>query len=217
MSVSEQASGVENSPTAEDETADSTEPVLASDLRERRDEEALRLSRMKVTYRQIMEQMGYSSTRSVHDAIYRARGKERPHTLFERRIDQDDALNLAARRLTLVLSTPMPQPDPETGKIPKDAPHAWEVQERWIKAALALIRLEERRARLWGLDAPQKRVVEHHVVSDEALAAEQDQLFSELVAMGIDPGMLPTVDDTLALLRANAIDTTAATKEDPGE
>lgn len=178
----------------------------AKGLRDDRDDEALRLIRAKLTYRQVATELRFDNPGDVFSAVKRARAREHPHSVLERKLDSTETIDLALRRMIAVLTTPLPPPGTEGAD---GVPHGWEVQERWIKAAVSVVRLEERRARLWGLDAPGRKVIEHHVVTDEALAAEQAQLRDELVSMGVNPDMLPTVEGTIALMRASAIDVEA--------
>jgi len=81
------------------------------------------------------------------------------------------------------------------------------VYDSWIGAATAFVRLAERSARLWGLDAPRQAVVPVHRITDEALAAERKRLNAELLEMGIDVSLLPTVEGRLDLMRAQMTDT----------
>lgn len=154
--------------------------------REVRDEEALRLHHAKLTYRQIQAEMGYSSLSRVHDAIHRARNREPQDTTYERKLDQQAQLDLCERRLFEILETE-PPPGADSATIGK-------VHDAWITAGMAVVRLAERSASLWGLDAPRKRVVDHHVITPEVLHAYLEQTRSELIEMGIDPDLLPTVD-----------------------
>jgi len=162
--------------------------------RELRDEEALRLHEVGLSYRQIAAQMGYSSSSRVHDAIHRARNREPQDTLYERKLDQQAQLDLCERRLFEILERePPPGADSATIGMVHDA---------WIKAGVALVRVLERSARLWGLDAPRKAVVKVPYITPEALAAYRKQLDAELLEMGIDVSSLPTVEDRLDLMRA---------------
>lgn len=74
-----------------------------------------------------------------------------------------------------------------------------------VRAVQAFVKVTARLAKLWDLDAPQRRVVEHHVITDEVLTAEREMLWAELVEMGVDPDLLPSVEALVEVIKAQAI------------
>jgi hypothetical protein len=65
-----------------------------------------------------------------------------------------------------------------------------------IRAAHALLRLQERRAKLLGLDAPGKQIT--MVVTQEAVDAEIQQLESRVSSMQDDPDVIETTSTNVA-------------------
>jgi len=88
-------------------------------------------------------------------------------------------------------------------------------RDRTIRAIEKMVPLWDRKAKLLGLDAPARRVVEIEVVTDGALRSEREMLSDFLASAGIDVSALPTPQDRAAEMLAlssspGPIDATAA-------
>lgn len=156
-----------------------TQPRLV--VAAQRREKALRLRAQGYRYREIAEAVGYNDTSAAWNAVKQALDELRDRTADQAdryRILEDQRLDMLAaplwRRLTRTVT------DPQTGD---------EAIEPNYRAVDRLIRIAERRARLWGLDETDR----HRQAADDAqaaadltaAAASQEALLACLTRLGL--------------------------------
>ena len=142
----------------------------------RRDAEAAKLRVRGHTYQHIADQLGFASPGGAHDAVSRSLA-ESVRLPFEQqrelalnqldqlaceawRIVQDPHCVVSAGKVMTVAGTPVLDPRPV------------------LEALAVLVRIEERKARLLGLDAPRKTAV--GVITEDVVDAEIARLQGEL-------------------------------------
>ena len=168
--------------------------VVAAERRER----ALQLRAQGYRYRQIADELGYCDTSSAWNAVKQALDELNQRTADQAdryRMLEDQRLDMLAaplwRRLTRTVT------DPQTGD---------ETTEPNYRAIDRLLRIAERRARLWGLDETDRH---RQAASDAqaaadltAAAASQEALMGCLTRLGLTDDQwerLPQImADTLA-------------------
>jgi hypothetical protein len=155
------------------------EPVR-SELEER----ALVMRRQGVSFPVIAREQG-SSVSTAFRRVRRASMREEHETSEERRATAAAQLDEVIFRMRSIM-------------LSKDATHG-----AVIRAAEQAISAIHRKARLLGDDAPAKRVVVLHQVSDEALQADRERLEAELTAMGVDLSAFPTPEEIAQRLLAS--------------
>lgn len=146
-----------------------------------RDAEACRLRSRGQTYQQISDALGYGHRGHAYDAVQRALAvipQEAADGLRHLQLDQLDYLTTQAlgvlerRHLTIAASGKVVTVDGE--QVIDDAP---------VLAAIdRLLKIQERRAKLVGLDAPQRR----EVLTLDAIDAEIAELTAQLGADAAD-------------------------------
>lgn len=156
-----------------------TQPRLVAAAQRR--EKALQLRAQGYRYRQIAEACGYNDTSAAWTAVKHALDELRERTADQAdnyRALEDHRLDMLAaplwRRLTRTVT------DPQTGD---------ETTEPNYRAIDRLIRIAERRARLWGLDETDR----HRQAADDAqavadltaAAASQEALMGCLTRLGL--------------------------------
>lgn len=141
-----------------------------------RDARAVDLRRNGLTYRQIAAELGFSSVASAHEAVQRGLMDTIAETNDEvRRLELDRLDHLARTALKilgkphLVVSQGRVARHPETGETLVDSGPVLAAIDR-------LLKIQERRAKLLGLDAPAK--VE--MLTIDAIDAEIQKLQAEL-------------------------------------
>lgn len=156
-----------------------TQPRLV--VAAQRREKALQLRAQGYRYRQIAEAVGYGDSSAAWNAV-----KQALDELRERTIDQADDYRILEDRRLDMLAAPLWQrltrtvTDPQTGD---------ETAEPNYRAIDRLIRIAERRARLWGLDETDR----HRQAADDAqaaadltaAAASQEALMGCLTRLGL--------------------------------
>jgi hypothetical protein len=144
----------------------------------RRDAEAAKLRVRGHTYQAIADQLGFASPGAAHDAVSRSLAEsvrlpfEQQRELALNQLDQlaCKAWEVVQARHCVVSAgkvmaeggTPLPDPRPV------------------LEALSVLVRIEERKARLLGLDAPRKTAV--GVITEEVVDAEIGRLQREIEA-----------------------------------
>lgn len=151
--------------------------IVAAERRER----ALQLRAQGYRYREIAHELGYNDTSAAWNAVKRSLDELNQRTADQAdryRALEDHRLDLMAaplwQRLTRTVT------DPETGD---------ETIEPNYRAIDRLLRIAERRARLWGLDETDR----HHQAADDAqtvadlaaAAASQEALMGCLTQLGL--------------------------------
>jgi DNA-binding Lrp family transcriptional regulator len=189
--VHEQPNGDQASEQVTDDDGALNNPPTQPTDATSRDAEALRLRDAHLTYRQIAEQLGWASPASAHNAVKRARADDPSDDVETRKADMDAQLNATARRLLMVMG------ESSRRNGPADL-------DRIVRAADAYVRVLDRAAKLWGLDAPAKRVIEVSVINDEALRDEIQRLDAQLIAAGVDVSVLPQPEDLAEWLASQA-------------
>jgi hypothetical protein len=148
-----------------------------------RDAQALQLRARGLTHRHIAAQLGWKSPASAVAACDRALGDTFREDVSKWRDLQVDKLD----DMTRVVWQGMAKPhylvsqgkavrDDITGELLEDHTRNWEGVDR-------LVKIEERRARLLGLDAPQRTKVE----VQDGVDAEIERLVAELASLGETP------------------------------
>lgn len=161
-----------------------------------RDAEACRLRTRGLGYRQIAESLGYDSDASAYNAVKRSLqatlaepAEEVRKTELQRLDDLYQAALAVLERMHVTVSNGRVVQHRVAGTGTWDAAAGRWVDAEWVDLAddgpvLAaidrLLRIQERRARLLGLDAP----VKHEVRNVDALDAEIEQLVARLATGG---------------------------------
>jgi len=133
--------------------------VTATERRRRRDSEAAVLRAQGLSYDEVADALGYSGRSAAHKAVHRALSDVVRQSIDEARVLAQQRLD-GLRRMLVNLVT-------ETGLAPRDT----------IAAARALLAVEEREARLLGLD-----ITAAPVVTSTVLDAEIARLTREIGA-----------------------------------
>ncbi len=149
--------------------------ATATERRRRRDSEAAVLRAEGMSYDEVADALGYSGRSAAHKAVQRALSDVVRQSTDEARVLAQQRLD-GLRRLLVNLVT-------ETGLAPRDT----------IAAARALLAVEEREAKLLGLD-----ITAAPVVTGDILDAEIARLTREIVALDALPVRDPWEDWTPA-------------------
>lgn len=144
----------------------------------RRDAEAAKLRVRGRTYQQIADELGYASPGAAHDAVSRSLAEsvrvpfEQQRELALNQLDQlaFEAWNIVQARHCVVSAGKVMSVDGEPLSDPRPV----------LDALAVLVRIEERKARLLGLDAPRKTAV--GVITEEVVDAEIARLEAQLAA-----------------------------------
>lgn len=144
-----------------------------------RDARAVELRRRNLNYKQIAAEMGYASQSSAYEAVQRGLNDTQAETNDEVRRMELERLDDLARSALRVLATKhyaiapggKLARHPDTGDpLVDDGPT--------LQAIDRLLKIQERRAKLLGLDQP----VKHEVRQVDAIDAEIESLLAELGA-----------------------------------
>jgi hypothetical protein len=143
-----------------------------------RDAEAARLRTRGVAYDAIASQLGYASKGAAYDGVHRAlmavvaeAGEDVRRIELERLDRMWESALAIAERFHVVVSN---------GRVVYDGERPVEDDMPALQAIDRLLRIQERRARLLGLDAPTKTEVRHVDVVD----AEIERLVAQLAGTG---------------------------------
>jgi hypothetical protein len=197
-------------PTVKDRSA--VAEKRAADLAQR-DEDDLRawqMVRAGASYREVATAMGVSNPGASYRMVQRAllAMPEANRATVKRLLsDQVDDLYreirpLAAGRVRRVDTRGRSVSDADGQPVYDEVSHHDRVQ-----ATRVAVQLLARKAHLWGADAPEIKVIEISVVTDEALADDQRSIEDELAALGVDISGVPSVEDI-----AGAIDVRSTVK-----
>jgi len=111
----------------------------------------------RLTFREIAEAVGYASEAGARHAVYRSLAAiVRPEAEVLRRLMDERYETVSAALMRTIVSPP---PKTEVAKIVTDE-HGRPIEDRdaVTRAATALVKLDERRSKLFGLDAPRVSV-----------------------------------------------------------
>ena len=144
----------------------------------RRDAEAAKLRVRGHTYQQIADRLGFASPGAAHDAVSRSLAEsvrlplEQQRELALNQLDQlaCAAWNIVQERHCVVSAGKVMSLDGEPLSDPRPV----------LDAVAVLVRIEERKARLLGLDAPRRSAVE--VITDDVINAEIARLEGQIAA-----------------------------------
>jgi hypothetical protein len=135
-----------------------------------RDAEAARMRTERKSWREIAQALGYADPSGAKRAVDRVIKEAPAEAVEELRHQQAELLDLAERRLLEVLAKH--KPTINMGKRYDDV----DDDAQLIQAANALVRIEERRARLFNLDVPAKQ----EAASDSLIDAEVERFLARL-------------------------------------
>jgi hypothetical protein len=154
-----------------------------------RDARAVELRRRGLTYEQIADQLSFSAVSSAFDAVKRGLADiatEETPGLTLMSMERLDALTrlferiAATKHYAISLGSGKVVMDPATGQPLIDDNPA-------MQAGLALLRIEESRRKLKGLDAPSRKLIE--IVPPEVIEANIARLEAELAGNdSVHPG-----------------------------
>src|SRR3954451_99443 len=144
----------------------------------RRDAEAAKLRVRGRTYQDIADELGYASPGASHDAVSRSLAEsvrvpfEQQRELALNQLDQlaSEAWTIVQARHCVISAGKVMSVDGEPLSDPKPV----------LDALAVLIRIEERKARLLGLDAPRKSPVA--VITEEMVDTEIARLEAQIAA-----------------------------------
>ncbi len=140
-----------------------------------RDREACRLRARRMTYQQIADQLGYGAAQNAHRAVQKtlaAIPRDAAEELIQLELDQLDMLTDAVLKVLETEHYTVSQ-----GRLiylHDDAPPLAD-DSPVLSAVDRLLKIQERRARLLGLDAPSKATVTHAAADVDAAVAELAQ------------------------------------------
>jgi hypothetical protein len=148
-----------------------------------RDAQAVDLRRRHLNYRQIAAQMGWASPNAAYKAVQRGLGDTQAEANSEVRRIELERLDDIARGFQRVFATKHYVVSAQTGKVARDPDTGSPLIDDGpvVTSGLALLRLQDRRAKYLGLDAPVHAKIE---VSD-AVDAEIERLAARLA--GLEP------------------------------
>ena len=135
------------------------ERVRAAEMRA----EAVKLRKMGLSYPQIAERLGYNSRQAAHQAVTTALRDIREETAD----DADDLRTLEAERLDQLWQIAFTEA----------------VSNRSMRAIDTLMRIQERRAKLFGLDKSDERMADAIQASAEAATANAEAIYTIMVAI----------------------------------
>jgi hypothetical protein len=146
-----------------------------------KDARALDLRRRGMTYPQIATELGHKSVSTSYEAVQRAMADVARDAAEEVRALEADRLDELTRVLHRVLLTKHYSVS-ASGKVARHPVTGTPIEDDGpvIQAVNGLIRVSERRARLLGLDAPQR----HEVRTIDAIDARLFQLADEVAGVG---------------------------------
>lgn len=137
-----------------------------------RDREACRLRSRRMTYQQISDQLGYGGLGNAHRAVKKVLAeipRDAGEELLQLELDQLDMMTDAVLKVLEAEHYTVSQ-----GRLiylHEDAPPL--ADDSPVLAAVdRLLKIQERRARLLGLDAPSKQTVTHAKADVDAAVAE---------------------------------------------
>lgn len=140
-----------------------------------RDAAACRLRARGMTFQQIADQLGYADRSTAHRAVKNAIAAVPVHDVDELRQLQGDTLDAIRMQLWAIIRN--------AGAADAAAPGARRGGPAVVLQAVdRLLRVEERAARLYGLDAP----TDHRIITVEAVESEIARLEAELAAASVD-------------------------------
>ena len=125
--------------------------------------EAVRLRKMGLSYPQIAERVGYNSRQAAFQAVTTALRDIREETAD----DADDLRTLEAERLDQLWQIAFTEA----------------VSNRSMRAIDTLMRIQERRAKLFGLDKSDERMADAIQASAEAATANAQAIYTIMVAI----------------------------------
>lgn len=151
-----------------------------------RDREACRLRSRRMTYQQISDALGYGAAANAHRAVRKtlaAIPRDAAEELVQLELDQLDMLTDAVLRVLETEHYTVSQ-----GRLiylHEDAPPLAD-DSPVLSAVDRLLKIQERRARLLGLDQPSKATVTHAAADVDAAVAELAQEMA-LRAQAVQP------------------------------